>query len=78
MWQTSGPGGYATPAVREVLGASEHTRKSKFSNKWACWLRCPYYMGGANASKQKEKIRSGPHLGMLATSSVLAGRSRTL
>ena len=41
--------------------------------KWDCWLQNPYRLGGPQSFTTVGKIRSGPHMGLMATSPLPSG-----
>ena len=69
-WPTSGQIGYLTPAVSGSPTASERGAKSEVAHKWANWLPHPCRIGEPHRFRAGGKIRSGPQLGKLATSSL--------
>ena len=70
-WPTSGRNGYLTPAVSGIPTASERGAKSEVAHKWAKWLPHPYRIGHPHRFRAGGKIRSGPQVGMMATSPLL-------
>ena len=69
-WPTSGQIGYLNPAVSGIPAASERGAKSEVAHKWAKWLPHPYRIGDPRRFRAGGKIRSGPQVGKLATSSL--------
>ena len=69
-WPTSGRSGYVTPAVSGIPTASERGRKSKVAHLWAKWLRHPRRFKDPHRFRAGGKIRSGPQVGKVATSSL--------
>ena len=67
-WPTSGQSGYLTPAVSGIPTASERGAKSEVAHKWAKWLPHPCRIGDPHRFRAGGKIRSGPHVGEMATS----------
>ena len=67
-WPTSGQRGYLTPAVSVIPTASERGAKSEVAHKWAKWLPDPCRIGDPHRFGAGGKIRSGPQVGMMATS----------
>ena len=67
-WPTSGQIGYLTPAVSGIPTAAERGAKSEVAHKWANWLPHPCRIGDPHRFRAGGKIRSGPHMGKLATS----------
>ena len=67
---TCGQGGYVTLAVSGIPTASERGAKSEVARLWAKWLHHPYRFGDPHRLKAGGKIRSGPLLGRVATSSL--------
>ena len=67
-WPTCGQGGYVTPAVSGIPTASERGAKSEVAHLWARWLRHPCRLGNPHRCRAGGGIRSGPHLGKVATS----------
>ena len=67
-WPTSGQIGYLTPAVSGIPAALERGAKSEVAHKWANWLPHPCRIGDPHRFRAGGKIRSGPHVGKLATS----------
>ena len=67
---TSGRNGYLTPAVSGSPTASERGAKSEVAHKWAKWLPHPCRIGDPHRCRAGGKIRSGPQVGKLATSSL--------
>ena len=41
--------------------------ESEVAHKWARWLRNPCRLGGPHCFRAGNKIRSGPHVGKVAT-----------
>ena len=70
-WPTSGRNGYLTPAVSGIPTASERGAKSEVAHKWAKWLPHPCCIGDPHRFTAGGKIRSGPQVGMMATSPLL-------
>ena len=69
-WPTSGQIGYLTPAVSGSPTASERGAKSEVSHKWAKWLPQPCRIGDPHRFRARGKIRSGPQVGEMATSTL--------
>ena len=69
-WPTSGQIGYLTPAVSGSPTAAERGAKSQVAYKWAKWLPHPCRIGEPHRCRAGGKIRSGPQVGKLATSSL--------
>ena len=69
-WPTSGQSGYVTPAVSGIPTASERGRKSKVAHLWAKWLHHPRRFKDPHHFRAGGKIRSGPQVGKVATSSL--------
>ena len=69
-WPTCGQSGYVTPAVSGIPTASEQGGKSEVAHKWAKWLRHPCRLGDPHRFRAGGKIRSGPQVGKVATSSL--------
>ena len=69
-WPTSGQIGYLTPAVSGIPTASERGAKSEVAHKWANCLPHPCRIGDPHRLRAGSKIRSGPQVGKLATSSL--------
>ena len=67
-WPTSGQSGYLTPAVSGSPTAAERGAESEVANKWANWLPHPCRIGDPLRFRAGGKIRSGPHVGKVATS----------
>ena len=67
-WPTSGQSGYLTPAVSGIPTASERGAKSEVAHKWAKWLPHPCRIGDPHRFRAGGKIRSGPQVGKMATS----------
>ena len=67
-WPTSGQSGYRTPAVSGIPTASERGAKSEVAHKWAKWLPHPCRIGDPHRFRAGGKIRSGPQVGKMATS----------
>ena len=67
-WPTSGRIGYLTLAVSGSPTALERGAKSEVAHKWANWLPHPCRIGEPHRLRAGGKIRSGPHMGKLATS----------
>ena len=67
-WPTSGESGYLTPAVSGIPTASERGAKSEVAHKWAKWLPHPCHIGDPDRFRAGGKIRSGPQVGRMATS----------
>ena len=68
-WPTSGQIGYLTPAVSGSPNAAERGAKSEVAHKWANWLPHPCRIGEPHRCRAGGKIRRGPQVGKLATSS---------
>ena len=69
-WPTSGQSGYVTPTVSGIPTASERGAKSEVAHLWAKWLRHPCRLGDPHRFRAGGKIRSGPLMGRVATSTV--------
>ena len=69
-WPTSGQSGYLTPAVSGIPTASKRGAKSEVAHKWANWLPHPCRIGEHHRGTAGGKIRSGPQVGKVATSSL--------
>ena len=69
-WPISGQNGYVTPAVLGIPTASERGAKSEVAHLWAKWLRHPYRLRDPHRFRAGGKIRSGPLVGKMATSSL--------
>ena len=67
-WPTYGQNGYLTPAVSGIPTASERGAKSEVAHKWAKWLPHPGRIGDPDLFRAGGKIRSGPQVGKVATS----------
>ena len=67
-WPTSGRNGYLTPAVSGIPTASERGAESEVAHKWAKWLPHPCRIGDPHRFRAGGRIRSGPHMGKVATS----------
>ena len=67
-WPTCGQNGYVTPAVSGIPTAAERGAKSEVAHTWAKWLRHPCRLGDPHRCRAGGKIRSGPHVGKVATS----------
>ena len=67
-WPTSGQSGYLTPAVSGIPTAAERGGKSEVAHKWAKWLPHPCRIGYPQRCRAGGKIRSGQHVGKMATS----------
>ena len=67
-WPTCGQSGYVTPAVSGIPTASEWGAKSKVAHLWAKWLRHPCRLGDPHRFRVGGEIRSGLHVGKVATS----------
>ena len=77
-WPTSGQSGYVTPAVSGIPSASERGTKSEVAHKWARWLHHLCRLGDPHRFKARDKIRSGPLVGKVATSPLPPRGSPTL
>ena len=66
-WPTNGPDGYITLAICGVPHASKQGTKSEVAHKWAQCLHNPYHLGDPLCFKARDKIRSGPQAGLVAT-----------
>ena len=68
----SGQNGYLTPAVSgiPIPTSSKRGAKSEVAHKWAKWLPHPCRIGDPHRFKAGGKIRSGPQVGKVATSSL--------
>ena len=69
-WPTSGQNGYLTPAVSGIPTAAERGAKSEVAHKWAKWLPHPCRIGDPHRFRAGGKIRSGPQVGKVATSTL--------
>ena len=69
-WLTSGQSGYLTPAVSGIPTASERGAKSEVAHKWAKWLPHPCGIGDPHRFRAGGKMRSGPQVGKVATSTL--------
>ena len=69
-WPTSGQTGSLTPAVSGSPTASERGAKSEVAHKWAKWLPHPCRIGDPHRCRAGGKIRSGPQVGKVATSTL--------
>ena len=69
-WPTSGQSGYLTPAVSGIPTAAERGAKSEVAHKWAKWLPHPCRIGDPHRCRAGHKIRSGPQVSKVATSSL--------
>ena len=69
-WPTSGQDGYITPAASGIPTASKRGAKSEVAHTWARWLHHPCHLGDPHRFKAGGKIRSGPYMGKVATSSL--------
>ena len=67
---TSGQIGYLTPAVSGIPTASERGAKSEVAHKWANWLPHPCRIQDPDRFRVGGKIRSGPQVGKVATSTL--------
>ena len=67
---TSGQSGYLTPAVLGIPTASERGGESEVAHKWAKWLPHPCRIGDPHRFRAGGKIRSGPQVGKMATSTL--------
>ena len=65
---TRGQNGYVTPAVSGIPSGAERGAKSEVAHLWAKWLRHPCRLGDHHRCRAGGKIRSGPHVGKVATS----------
>ena len=66
-WPTCGQRGYVTLAVSGIPPASGRGTKSEVAHLWARWLRNPCRLGEPNRFRARDKIRSGPLVGKVAT-----------
>ena len=66
-WPTSGQGGYITPAASGFPTASERGAQLEVAHKWARWLHHPCCLGVPHRFIAGDRIRSGPHVGKVAT-----------
>ena len=69
-WPTIWQSGYVTPAVSGIPTASERGAKSEVAHKWGKWLRHPCHLGDPHRFTAGGKIRSGPQVGKVATSTL--------
>ena len=69
-WPTSGRNGYLTPAVSRIPTASERGAQSEVAHKWAKWLPHPCRIGDTHRFRAGGRIRIGPQVGEMATSSL--------
>ena len=70
MWPTCGQIGYLTPAVSGSPTAAERGAKSEVAHKCPNWLTHPCRIGEPHRCRAGGKIRSGPLVGKLATSTL--------
>ena len=66
-WPRCGQGGYVTPAASGIPSASQRGPKSEVAHLWARWLRNPCRLGNRLRFRARDKIRSGPLVGKVAT-----------
>ena len=71
-------GWHITLAVRGVPNTLEPGTKSEVAPKWADWLHHPCLLCGPQRVRAGDKIRSGPHVGLVATSTLPFGESPML
>ena len=57
-----------TPAAWGIPTASKREAESEVAHKWARWLHNPCRLGGPHRFRAGGRIRSGPHVGKVATS----------
>ena len=69
-WPTSVQSGYLTPAVSGSPTAAERGAKSEVAHKCAKWLPHPCRIREPHRCRAGGKIRSGPQVGKLATSTL--------
>ena len=67
-WPTSGQIGYLNPPLWGIPTAAERGLKSEVAHKWANWLPHPCCIGDTHRCIAGGKIRSGQHVGEMATS----------
>ena len=77
-WPINGQGGYIIPAASRIPTSSERGAKSEVAHKLARWLHHPCRLGDRQRFKAGGKIRSGPLMGKVATSSLPPRGSPTL
>ena len=77
-WPTCGQSGYVTLAVSRIPTVVERGAKSEMAHLWAKWLRQPCRLGDPHRCRAGGKIRSGPLVGKVATSSLPCRRSPPL
>ena len=66
-WPTCGQDAYITPAASGIPSAPERGAKSEVAHLWARWLRNPCRLGNPLRFKARDKIKSGPLVGKVAT-----------
>ena len=69
-WPTYGQNAYITPAVSGIPTAAERGANSEVAHLWANWLDHPCRLGDPHRFGAGGKIRSGPLVGKVATSSL--------
>ena len=67
-WPTCGQGGYVTPAASGIPAALDRGAKSEVAHLRTRWLRNACPLGAPLHFRAGDKIRSGPHVGKVATS----------
>ena len=72
-WPTCVQGGYVTPAASGIPSASSPRTKSEVAQLWARWLHHPCRFGDPLRFRAGGKIRSGPFVGKVATSTLPSG-----
>ena len=77
-WPTSGQGGYITSATWGIPSALERGAKSEVTHLRARWLHNPCRLGDPDHFRAGGKIRSGPLVGKVATSTLPPGGSPPL
>ena len=73
-WPTCGQNGYVTPAV----SGSQLLQSGGQNQKWAKWLRHPCHLGDPHRFRAGGKIRRGPQVGKVATSTLPSRGSQPL
>ena len=77
-WPTCGQNGYVTLAVSGIPTVSERGAKSEVAHLWAKWLRHPCRLGDPHRFRAGGKIRRGPQVGKVATSTLPSRGSQPL
>ena len=67
-WPTSGLFGHITPTNSGVPTTSKWGIKSQVAQRWAGWLHHPCRLRGPHRFRARDKITSGPQVGLVATS----------